>query len=314
MSEATVVVTGNRGYLGSAVSTRLRGEGYTVIGYDNGRGARVTDINGVASWQYDLRQFETLMTFLELMQPDVVVHLAALPGVEKCREVPEESVPINVTGTANLLGSCRALEIPVVFASTVAVYGDGVEMPITPDQPRLADTVYGRQKVAGEDMVRALARDAFPAMILQMTNLYGRHDVDGQPVQKPTVLNYFVDNAMQGGPIEVHAPGTQTRDFLHVLDAAMAFTLAVFEVTNREPGEVHTLPIAGHEELTIKELADAVALQVFNDTRRVEIVDNPRGDDRFFESFAVDPDPAMDVLSYEPLRSVDDTILEMVSE
>jgi len=53
------------------------------------------------------------------------------------------------------------------------------------------------------------------------TNIYGEYELDGKKITKRTVINIFVNKALKGEPLTVHKPGTQTRDFIHVLDVML---------------------------------------------------------------------------------------------
>lgn len=267
-----VLITGGLGYVGSAVAVELREAGHDVTVLDDKSTSKVDRIDGVKEWAFDVRSPGVVNHLVR--DADVVAHLAALSGIETCRTNPGTAADVNVVGTFNVVRACAMLDVPLIFASSFAVYDDlGV---IDGERgPREAPTFYGQTKRAGEDIVTAMADAHTPAIIFQMGNLYGEHEVDGITVSKPTAVNTFIECARAGEPPTVHLPGVQTRDFVHVADVARAYRLATEAIREWYP-DAHTYPLATGNLTLVEEVAHWAADEVGISPEYVEHPGEPR--------------------------------------
>ena len=307
-----VCVTGGGGYIGSRVVVELLNAGHDVTAVDSFRSAQVEEIDGVRVEEADVRDREAVRDAVD--GSDAVMHLAAVSGVQDCDENPEESFDINVGGTENVAWVCRETGTPLVFPCSMAVIGDPVEFPITSDHPRNPLNHYGRTKAMSEDDVHALAEGAFPAHVYMKSNLYGGHEVGGTRVSKGTVINIFVDKALNRDPLTVHEPGTQARDFVHVKDVARAYTQSLRSIVDADEGAT-TLPIASGECMSVLGLAETVQEVVEEErgyTVEIEMVENPRGDESAADDFTVDTGEAREAIGFEAQESVEETVREIV--
>jgi dTDP-4-dehydrorhamnose reductase len=104
----------------------------------------------------DVRDPAAVMATLARERPDVVLHLAAATDVDRCEQEPDEAFRSNASGTQNVALACLEQEILLVMVSTAAVFwGDKPEPYVEFDTPRPAN-VYGRSKLAGEEIVSSL--------------------------------------------------------------------------------------------------------------------------------------------------------------
>jgi UDP-glucose 4-epimerase len=307
-----VFVTGAGGYIGSRVTKLLLNEGHEVTPVDSFRTAQVEEIGGVCVKEADVHDRDAVRKAID--GSDIVMHLGAVSGVQDCDENPEEAFDINVVGTENVAWVCREQETPLVFPCSMAVVGDPVEFPITSDHPRRPLNHYGRTKTMSEEDIGWLAENAFPAHVYMKSNLYGHHEVRGESIGKRTVINIFVEKALDQEPLTVHEPGTQARDFIHVNDVARAYLCSLKHIVDAEDG-ARTLPIASGDCMSVLELAETVR-DIVEDERgysvEIEMVENPRESETVSEDFVVDTDEARDSIGFEAEYTVEDAVREMV--
>ncbi|GGM66121.1 UDP-glucose 4-epimerase [Halarchaeum rubridurum] len=310
----TIGVTGAAGYIGSRVTRELLARDHDVVPVDDFRNGDVTDIDGCTVRDLDVRDGDALREAFD--DVDAVMHLAAVSGVQSCADDEAEAFDVNVGGTETVAWFARERGLPLVFPCSMAIVGEPTEFPITADHPRAPVNHYGLTKKMSEDDVHDLANGEFPAHVFMKSNLYGHHELNGRSIGKNTVINIFVDRAKRGETLEVHAPGTQSRDFVHVKDVARAYPRSLETLLDAEPGAT-TLPIASGEEHSILEIAELVqeaAADVRGTDVDVEVVENPRGSEAAGEDFTVDTSTARETIGFEAEHTVEDTVRELLAE
>jgi UDP-glucose 4-epimerase len=143
-----------------------------------------------------------------------IVHLAAVSRVIWGEHDPALCWATNVDGTRNILDA--AIASPrrpwVVFASSREVYGEPQQLPACEDAPLAPVNLYGRSKVAGEQLVVAARAAGLPTAVVRLSNVYGsRYD------HADRVVPAFVRAAVAGRPLRVDGAAS-IFDFTHVDD------------------------------------------------------------------------------------------------
>lgn len=315
MSESLKVgVTGAAGYIGSRIAADQLDAGHDVIAVDNFYEPKIESIEGQRILDVDIRNREVVRQVFR--DADVVMHLAAITGIEECEDNTELAFDVNVVGTENVAWLCREWGTPLVFPASMAIIGDPVEFPISTSHPRAPLNQYGLTKAMSEEDIGWLADGGFPALVFMKSNLYGHHRVSGVSVGKRTVINMFVERALAGEPLTVHEPGTQSRDFVHVRDVARAYQCSLDHLADADDGSV-TVPIASGESRSVLEIANLVQRVVEeerNESVSVELIENPRGaDETVADDFDVDVASARDVIGFEAEYTLERGVREMVA-
>ncbi|MFD1585904.1 NAD-dependent epimerase/dehydratase family protein [Halorientalis brevis] len=318
-NELCVAVTGAAGYIGSRVVRVLQDEhpDWEITALDNFYLGQVRQIGDVEVDHVDIRNRDRLENALS--GADVVMHLAAISGVDDCDEQPDLAYEVNVQGTNNVAWFCRKAGAGLIFPFSMAVLGDPQEFPITVDHPRDPMNWYGRTKLLSERAIEDFAEGAFPAHLYMISNLYGEHEIDGTTVSKGTVTNFFVNRALAGETLTVYEPGTQSRNFVHVKDVARAYVRSAERMVEQlDAGEtgVERYEIASDEDPSVMTLAEWVA-EIAAEERDieadVELIENPRGNETLVDTFEVATDSAREELNWEPRESVRQSIRALLS-
>lgn len=147
-----------------------------------------------------------------------VVHLAAHPLLD-CERDPVQGARVIVEGFSRLLGAARRAGVRrFVIASSAEVYGSPVRLPISEKTPLRPLSVYGFLKACADlHLLRFGEVSGSSVCILRFFNLYGCVTDGTVPV---TVVRLFAERLLRDEPVILHASRRNSRDFIHVQDAA----------------------------------------------------------------------------------------------
>jgi UDP-glucose 4-epimerase len=314
----TIAVTGAAGFIGSRVVNRLQAASpeWDIVALDNFYLGQVRKIGDIDIQHVDIRNRDRLEAALD--GADIVLHLAAISGVDDCDTNRDLAYDVNVQGTANVAWFCRKTGAGLVFPFSMSVLGDPEQFPITGDHPRDPMNWYGRTKLLGEHTIEDMAHDAFPAHLYLKSNLYGEHEIDGQTISKGTVINFFVNRVFSDKPLTVYEPGTQSRNYVHVKDVARAYVRSVEVMLQQlKAGEtgVRRYEIASSEDpsvMTVGELVVQVAFEEAGIEKDVTLVENPRSSETLVGDFAVDTTKTHEELGWEVKHSIEESVRELI--
>ncbi len=254
------LVTGGAGFIGSCLVDRLLAEGHAVDVVDdlssgslaNLAEARSDPANDLSFHRLDIRS----PTFVELVarrKPEIIFHLAAQADVRVSVAKPTLDAEVNIIGTLHVAEGARAAgSRKVVYAASGGtMYGEGLALPITEDQPHEPASPYGASKKAGIDYLRVYRQlHGLDFTALALANVYGpRQDPHGEA----GVVAIFAGMLLAQRQCTIFGDGTQTRDFVFVDDVVDAFARAA----ERGGGEV--LNIGTGVETSVNDLYRAMA-------------------------------------------------------
>lgn len=224
LQDKTIFMTGGAGFIGSTLIGRLI-ECNRVIVFDN------LSRNALESRSYashpnlklvvgDVTDLAALRAAMIEADPHIVVHLAAIAGIDTVIKSPTTTMRVNLMGTLNALESARQMKRLERFVdfSTSEVFGSNA---FRAEESGLASIgavgearwIYAVSKLTGEHMAHAYHREfGLPAVTLRPFNVYGPGQVGEGAIHR------FVVNALQNKEIEIHGDGTQIRAWCYVED------------------------------------------------------------------------------------------------
>lgn len=249
------IVTGGSGFIGSHLTEYLISEGHCITVVDN---LTTGNLQNLPLQHPNLRFLEK--NILESQPQDFpekidgIAHLAATPSVTESWLQPMETHHNNLSAMIKVLQLCQTLKIPkLVFASSAAVYGDKIPLPVSEKQPPNPISPYGLQKLVSEQYAALFAQKFDLSFIgLRLFNVFGPRQVPNS--QYSGVISIFVAAMQQGLPITIYGDGSQTRDFVFVQDVVSAFAKAL--VTSFPPGLTLTCNVGTGKSTSILQLLE----------------------------------------------------------
>ncbi|WP_328597370.1 SDR family oxidoreductase [Heliobacterium mobile] len=246
-----MLVTGGAGFIGSHLVDLLIGRGDDVIIVDNLSTGKEENIHPQARFfLMDVTQPE-IREVVRRERPDGIVHLAAQVDIQVSLRDPLCDAQVNILGTLNVLEACRESAVNrVIVASSAAVYGDPLRLPIDEDHPLDPANCYGVSKHTPEHYLQVYRRlFGITGVALRFANVYGpRQDANGEG----GVVAIFCDRLGRGEAPSIFGDGEQTRDFVYVGDVAEAIVAVLEADTERISESVYN--VGTSHPLTVNEL------------------------------------------------------------
>lgn len=227
-----IIVTGAAGFIGSHTVDQLVAAGHTVWGVDNFRTGRRENLADALKHktfilhELDVAEKSDLIDFVGEIQPDVIIHLAALVSVPESIANPALNDRLNIQTTRIVAEAARRHHVSrIVFASSAAVYGDPVVCPIPEDALKKPLSPYGAAKLASEQLLFDYAnKHSLTVRCQRHFNVFGPRQDSLSPYSG--VISIFLDCVKRNSAPMIYGDGEQTRDFVSVHDAARANVIA----------------------------------------------------------------------------------------
>jgi GDP-L-fucose synthase len=306
----TVIVTGDRGLLGTPVSAKLKDLGANVIGVN-------TDM-------FSLTQQRRTREFFHENPADLVIHLAArVSGIGSNAKWPAMHIQGNAEITLNVVNAIgeRTKPTPIVAAGSVCAYASGIPVPsveqnLWEGRPEATNLAYGASKRFLLDVLEAyhVERKLSYVYILQ-GNMYGPGDEFSHAISHviPGMI-YKVQKAIDLDEDEIVLWGTgkPSRDFVYASDAADAYILAGVIAVTGDPHKNpcnYTINVASGQEVNIFYLAEQIVSLMGYEGRVIFDTSKPDGEMR--RCWRIHR--ARETLGWTPSTALSDGLRETIS-
>lgn len=226
-----IFITGGAGFIGSTLIGRLV-ENNTVVAFDNlsrdslsqkeyRNHPNLTLIEG------DILDAEHLARSMD--GADIVVHCAAVAGIDTVIKKPVDTMRVNMIGSANVLEAASKLSRcdRVVCFSTSEVFGQHAFRSTETDKTVVGQVgearwTYAVSKLAEEHLAIAYYhQEGLPTSVVRPFNVYGGGQIG------EGAIRIFIERAMSDRTIEIHGDGTQIRAWCYVDDMVDGVLLAM---------------------------------------------------------------------------------------
>jgi nucleoside-diphosphate-sugar epimerase len=216
-----ILLTGGAGFIGSQIAKRLADRSRIVV-YDNlhRNALRYTHLErhpNVTVVKGDVMDRDSL--FKAVKGCDIVLHLAAIAGVDTVMEMPTKTIKVNLLGTLNALDAAVEFRVDrFIDFSTSEVFGSHVYMAEEHNATALGVVgesrwTYAVSKLAAEHLTHSYHKEyGLPTVTIRPFNVYGPQQVG------IGAIHTFVVDAIRGNDLVIHGDGNQIRAWCFVDD------------------------------------------------------------------------------------------------
>jgi UDP-glucose 4-epimerase len=265
-----VLVTGGAGYIGSHTCVELLEAGHEVCVIDNlcnGHEVALERVRGITNCELqfvnaDIQDANALNKIFGTFKPEAVIHFAGLKAVGESVVNPLKYYEVNVGGSLSLLSAMSEADCnTIVFSSSATVYGKPQYLPYDEEHPTYPVNPYGRTKLIIENIINDWTKIAEKrrGTILRYFNPVGAHEsgqIGEEPIGTPNNLMPYIAQVAAGRREQLNIfgndydtlDGTGARDYIHVVDLALAHINALnhskldkFEILNIGAGKSTTV-------------------------------------------------------------------------
>ncbi len=254
---ARFLVTGGCGFIGSHVVEALLARGDAVRVLDDLSTGKRQNVPAAAEVTVgDVADRAAVRA--AMADVDGCFHLAAVASVQRGNEDWIGSHRSNLTGAIEIFDAARATgdrpAVPVIYASSAAVYGDNAEVPLAEDAETRPLSAYGADKLGCELHGRVATHvHGVPTVGFRFFNVYGPRQDPHSPYSG--VIAIFAERLARGQGVTIFGDGEQSRDFVYVADVVRHLLAAMADPP--EPPSVFN--VCTGRATTVRQLAETIA-------------------------------------------------------
>lgn len=248
-----VLVTGGAGYIGSHTVRELTHRGYDVVILDTLERGYKQAVLGKRLIQGDIADRAQLMRLFREERPDAVMHFAAYKAPAESMQQPAAYFNNNVCGMLTLLDTLIQANIRYcIFSSSCSIFGNPQRLPVTEDAQFGPESVYGESKLMGETLLKwfdqtkdlkYISLRYFNAAGASLDNVIGE-DWNVTMNLIPLVMKAALGKVPSVKVFGIDYPtrdGTAIRDYIHVVDLAIAHVEALEYLLRTQSSTVYNL-------------------------------------------------------------------------
>lgn len=222
-----ILITGAAGFIGSKVTQEFINLGYEIVTIDNLSTGKKENIPDGTIFIEGSCGDKNIIAKLDAYSIDGILHIAGQSSGEVSFENPSYDLESNTMSTVLLLDFARRKGIKrFVFASTMSVYGDQKNLPVSEDANTGPKSFYANGKLASESYLKNYSYFGIESTSLRLFNVYG----PGQNLHnlKQGMLSIYLAQAICKEEIIVKGSIDRFRDFVYIDDVVEAFIKLYF--------------------------------------------------------------------------------------
>tara|TARA_B110000971_G_scaffold15704_1_gene14508 strand:- start:198 stop:1199 length:1002 start_codon:yes stop_codon:yes gene_type:complete len=310
MNKKKILLVGGSGFIGHNLAIYLKNKGHqphvvdslsvnNLLSYTNEEIKNKTLYKAILNNRLDLldkeqikisvqdsRDNQAIWRLYEEIDPDIVIHLAAVSHANKSNKDPHSTFDHSLRTLENTLDFCKTKKIHVIYLSSSMVYGNFNSKDVDENTTCKPMGIYGTLKYSGELIVKAYNQVFdLPYTIIRPSALYGERCVSRR------VGQVFIENALQGLNIEINGDGNERLDFTYIEDFIQGISLVC-----ESPNSINeTFNITFGNSRKINELTNIIQKEFKN----IEIIYKEK-EKLMPERGTLNVDKAKKLLNYKP--------------
>jgi len=227
-----ILLTGGAGFIGSKLCNILSDDNEILI-FDNLKRNSIKNTNLLSKGninliQADILDFSKIKKVVDEFKPNIIIHLAAVAGIDTVIKNPVNTMKVNMIGTYNILESIKNLKVDrFIDFSTSEVFGSyayKVDEQHTTNLGAVGEArwTYSVSKLAGEHLTHSYYKEyGIPSVTVRPFNIYGPGQVG------EGAIHQFVVRAINDEKIQIHGDGDQIRSWCYVDDFVDGILLCI---------------------------------------------------------------------------------------
>jgi len=297
------LVTGIAGFIGSAIAKNLLVKGHHIVGIDNLSTGYLENIPEDALFFEGDCQDISIYSKIPDYKYNAIIHIAGQSSGEVSFDDPIYDLRTNTESTLCLLR--YALEVGcnrLLYASSMSVYGDHPDEPISEIAMTKPLSFYGIGKLASENYLRIYEQYGIRSTSLRLFNVYG----PGQNLinMRQGMVSIFMSQMLNNSFIHIKGSHERYRDFIYIDDAVDSFTLCLKH--NESADKV--INIGTGKRTTVRELLDKM-IGLYGQDVECKFEGNTPGDQM---GIYADINNAQEIIHYKPKVGLDEGLSKMI--
>ena len=315
-----ILLTGGSGFIGSHLAERLLKDNHEVVSIDNlSTGSLENNHNLVKNDLFHHYTSELLseegieLLKKEIIECDVIYHLAAAVGVFNVVNHPAKTIKENIEITEIILDFAKDKNKKIVLFSTSEVYGKSTKLPFNEDDDIiLGPSKYSRWSYAASKLIDEFLGFSYyrqynlPVVIVRLFNTVGPRQVGHYGM----VIPRFVKQALNGDEITIYGTGKQSRCFCNVKDTVEALV----DLINNDDCFGQIFNVGSSNEITIEGLAEKI-IELTGSNSNITYIPYEEAYSEGFEDMmrrVPDCSKIEQYIGWKPKISLDETIEQVI--
>lgn len=223
IKDKRILLTGGAGFIGTKLCGVLSKNNeiliYDSLNRNSIKNTNLLDKDNVKLIQGDILDLNHMKAVVDEFKPNIVIHLAAVAGIDTVIKSPVNTMKVNMIGTYNILEAVRNHKIDkFIDFSTSEVFGSYAYKVNEQHTTNLAPVgearwTYSVSKLAAEHLAHSYYKEyGLPIVTVRPFNIYGPGQVG------EGAIHQFVVRAIKNEEIQIHGDGDQIRSWCYIDD------------------------------------------------------------------------------------------------
>ena len=301
-----IVITGGMGFVGTSLIKKLNQNKNEIIVIDNFS----SNVNNTSD-EFELINLDlsdqTQVNTIQLESADILIHLAGPSSGPASAKDPKGTIDISNNITFNVLCLCEHLSIRrLVFASSMSVYGDPMELPVHEESVCKPISYYAVAKLSSEYIIQAFCKSSdLEYSIMRFFNIYG----PGQDLTRMDqgIVSIYLSMLLNDKPFVIKGKLDRVRDLIHIDDIVNS----IIAVMNSKAGKNQVINVCNGEAVTIEKLA-RILIKYFRNYTYHDVIEEKGSPDDIHKIYGSN-DKLLNEIGYKPVYNIERGVKDFVS-